>query len=55
MMGTSKATEMLLFNKKITAAEACRLGLVTEVYPDASMQSEVWPRLVELAELPAKV
>ena len=54
-MGTTKAMEMLIFNKKITATEACKLGLVTEIYPDATLQSEVWPRLKELSELPVKV
>lgn len=54
-MGSSKANEMLLFNKKITAVEACKLGLVTEVFQDANFQSEVWPKLKEWSELPIKV
>lgn len=45
---------MLLFNKKLTAAEAEKCGLVTEVLPDASFQREVWPRLQALAQLPVK-
>ncbi|XP_070708933.1 enoyl-CoA delta isomerase 2 [Pempheris klunzingeri] len=52
IMGHAKATEMLLFNKKLTAAQACDLGLVTEVFPDSSFQSEVWTRLKEYAKLP---
>lgn len=52
MMGTAKASEMLLFNKKLTAAQACDLGLVTEVFPDSSFQSEVWTRLKAYAKLP---
>ena len=55
LMGSSKANEMLLFNKKITAVEACKLGLVTEVFQDANFQSEVWPKLKEWSELPIKV
>lgn len=52
MMGHAKASEMLLFNKKVTAAQACDLGLVTEVFPDSSFQSEVWTRLKAYAQLP---
>ncbi|NXB05005.1 ECI2 isomerase, partial [Cnemophilus loriae] len=52
MMGLAKASEMLLFNKKLTAAEACAQGLVTEVFPDSSFQKEVWARLEAYASLP---
>ncbi|XP_059182928.1 enoyl-CoA delta isomerase 2, mitochondrial isoform X2 [Centropristis striata] len=52
IMGNAKATEMLLFNRKLTAVEACALGLVSEVFPDSSFQSEVWRRLKEYATLP---
>ncbi|KAM4533932.1 enoyl-CoA delta isomerase 2 isoform 2-T2 [Odontesthes bonariensis] len=52
MMGNAKANEMLLFNKKLTAVQACELGLVTEVFPDSSFQSEVWTRLKAYAQLP---
>ncbi|XP_078055215.1 enoyl-CoA delta isomerase 2 [Mustelus asterias] len=52
MMGTSKANEVLLFNKKLTAAQACELGLVTEVFPDSTFQKEVWKRLHAYAKLP---
>ncbi|KAM9333442.1 enoyl-CoA delta isomerase 2 isoform 1-T1 [Pholidichthys leucotaenia] len=52
IMGHAKASEMLLFNKKLTAAQACDLGLVTEVFPDSSFQSEVWTRLRAYAKLP---
>ncbi|XP_022073902.1 enoyl-CoA delta isomerase 2, mitochondrial [Acanthochromis polyacanthus] len=52
MMGVAKASEMLLFNKKLTATQACELGLVTEVFPESSFQSEVWSRLKAYAKLP---
>ncbi|XP_036934793.1 enoyl-CoA delta isomerase 2, mitochondrial isoform X1 [Acanthopagrus latus] len=52
LMGAAKASEMLLFNKKLTAVQACELGLVTEVFPDSSFQSEVWTRLRAYAKLP---
>ncbi|XP_071520175.1 enoyl-CoA delta isomerase 2-like isoform X1 [Panulirus ornatus] len=54
IMGPGKASEMLLFNKKITAQEACDLGFVTCVFPDGSFQQEVWPKLEAYAKLPAK-
>uniref|UniRef100_A0A8C6SYE7 Enoyl-CoA delta isomerase 2 n=1 Tax=Neogobius melanostomus TaxID=47308 RepID=A0A8C6SYE7_9GOBI len=52
IMGNAKASEMLLFNKKLTAAQACDFGLVTEVFPDSSFNSEVWTRLKSYAALP---
>ncbi|XP_053323561.1 enoyl-CoA delta isomerase 2 [Spea bombifrons] len=52
IMGLAKATEVLLFNKVLTAQKACDLGLVTEVFPDSAFQQEVWSRLKEYAKLP---
>ncbi|KAM8967870.1 enoyl-CoA delta isomerase 2-like [Pelodytes ibericus] len=52
IMGLAKATEVLLFNKLLTAQKACDLGLVTEVFPDRTFQQEVWTRLKAYAELP---
>ncbi|XP_008306282.1 enoyl-CoA delta isomerase 2 [Cynoglossus semilaevis] len=52
VMGPAKASEVLLFNKKLTAVQACELGLVTEVFPDSSFQTEVWRRLKAYAKLP---
>ncbi|XP_075128280.1 enoyl-CoA delta isomerase 2 [Leptodactylus fuscus] len=52
IMGLSKAVEVLLFNKLLTANEACKLGLVTEVFPDSTFQKEVWSRLKAYGELP---
>ncbi|XP_042858869.1 enoyl-CoA delta isomerase 2-like [Penaeus japonicus] len=54
IMGPGKASEMLLFNKKFSAAEAYNSGLVTEVFPDATFQQEVHKRLQEMAKLPLK-
>lgn len=51
IMGPGKAAEMILFGKKINAAEACKLGLVTEVFPDACLD-QVWPRIYQWAKLP---
>ncbi|XP_066580213.1 enoyl-CoA delta isomerase 2 isoform X2 [Amia ocellicauda] len=52
IMGSAKASEMLMFNKKLTAHEACELGLVTEVFPDGSFQQEVWNRIKSYGKLP---
>ncbi|XP_059966768.1 enoyl-CoA delta isomerase 2 isoform X1 [Mesoplodon densirostris] len=52
IMGPSKATEMLVFGKKLTAREACTQGLVTEVFPDSTFQNEVRVRLEAYAKLP---
>ncbi|XP_069814170.1 enoyl-CoA delta isomerase 2-like [Dendropsophus ebraccatus] len=52
IMGLAKATEVLLFNKTLTAREACNVGLVTEVFPDATFQQEVWSRLRDYATMP---
>ncbi|NXK51206.1 ECI2 isomerase, partial [Chauna torquata] len=52
IMGLAKANEMLLFNKKLTAAEACAQGLVSEVFPNETFQKEVWARLKAYANLP---
>ncbi|KAG8442442.1 hypothetical protein GDO86_011286 [Hymenochirus boettgeri] len=52
IMGFAKAAEVLLFNKILTAQEACNLGLVTEVFPDQTFKQEVWKRLKEYAKLP---
>ncbi|XP_072801847.1 enoyl-CoA delta isomerase 2 isoform X2 [Vicugna pacos] len=52
MMGPSKAAEMLIFGRKLTAQEACAQGLVTEVFPDSTLQKEVWTRLRAYTKLP---
>lgn len=52
IMGPGLASEMLIFNKKITAAEAKQGRLVAEVFPDDRLQAEVWPKLQQLAKLP---
>ncbi|XP_050397648.1 enoyl-CoA delta isomerase 2 isoform X1 [Patella vulgata] len=52
LMGTAKASELLLFNKKITAKEALERNLVTEVFPDHSFQKETTTRVEQYAQLP---
>ncbi|KAK8753661.1 hypothetical protein OTU49_001003 [Cherax quadricarinatus] len=52
LMGPGKAAEILMFNKKVTAREALKLGLVTEVIPDANFPEDVWPKIYDMAKLP---
>ncbi|XP_071176159.1 enoyl-CoA delta isomerase 2-like isoform X1 [Mytilus edulis] len=52
LMGTAKASEMLLFNKKITAQEACDRNLVSEVFPNDVFQRETEARVQQYAKLP---
>lgn len=52
IMGPAKAAEMLLFGKKLTAREAWAQGLVTEVFPESTFETEVWTRLKTYAKLP---
>lgn len=52
IMGPAKAAEMLLFGKKLTAREAWAQGLVTEVFPESTLETEVWTRLKTYAKLP---
>ncbi|KAK8394639.1 hypothetical protein O3P69_005834 [Scylla paramamosain] len=53
-MGQAKASEILLFNKMVTAKEAYELHLATEVFPASNLYEEVWPRLQAMAKLPQK-
>ena len=46
---------MLLFGKKLTAREAWAQGLVTEVFPENTFETEVWTRLKTYAKLPPNV
>lgn len=51
IMGSGKAAEVLLFERKLTAQEAFERGLVTEVFPHNSLH-QVWPRIRRYAKLP---
>jgi enoyl-CoA hydratase len=50
-IGTSNASWMLLTGAKVGAAEALRLGLVTQVVPDASLVDEALGMAERLCEL----
>ncbi|XP_064598799.1 enoyl-CoA delta isomerase 2-like [Liolophura sinensis] len=52
LMGAAKANEMLMFNRKLTAAQAYERGLVSEVFTEQSFSREVQTRLQEMGKLP---
>nr|CAD7259676.1 unnamed protein product [Timema shepardi] len=54
IMGHQRSMSMLCLNTKMNAMEAKECGLVTEVFPHRTFQEEVWARLVQYADLPAK-
>ena len=41
---------MLLFNERISAAQASSCGLVTQVYPHDVFEHEVWSKMDRFAE-----
>jgi 2-(1,2-epoxy-1,2-dihydrophenyl)acetyl-CoA isomerase len=49
LVGLRKATEILMLNPVIPAAEAKTIGLITRVVPDASLEDEAWKIARELA------
>lgn len=49
ILGTSKASEMLMLNHKMSAQEALRFGFVASVYKN---EQEVWDKLKQIDELP---
>uniref|UniRef100_A0A1I7XTD9 ACB domain-containing protein n=1 Tax=Heterorhabditis bacteriophora TaxID=37862 RepID=A0A1I7XTD9_HETBA len=51
-MGQLKASEVLLFSKKLSAAEALERGLITEVIPDAEFASTSANIVKQYADLP---
>jgi len=51
IMGYSKANEMLLFNKKLSAVEAKEVGLVSEIFPNATFMDHVKKQLAFLPEV----
>lgn len=54
-LGMAMANELLIGGRKITAIEACQLGLVSQVYWPTSMMQEVIPRVQNMAQSSGKV
>eukprot|EP00742_Colponemidia_sp_Colp-10_P001563 GILJ01001680.1.p1 GENE.GILJ01001680.1~~GILJ01001680.1.p1 ORF type:complete len:265 (+),score=39.65 GILJ01001680.1:42-836(+) len=54
IMGLSRANEVLLLGKVLTAAEAERANYVSAVFPRLALEQEVLARAKELAQFPVK-
>jgi enoyl-CoA hydratase/carnithine racemase len=50
-----QANELLIGGRKITAIEACQLGLVSQVFWPTSIMQEVIPRIENMALQSGKV
>jgi enoyl-CoA hydratase/carnithine racemase len=53
LMGASLATEVLLGGRTLTAQEALRCGLVSDVVPAGTLEAEALQRISRLVELPS--
>lgn len=53
MLGYQRAFDILALNPVLTAEEALRIGLVSRVYPDATLETEVEALLAKLKAMPA--
>jgi 2-(1,2-epoxy-1,2-dihydrophenyl)acetyl-CoA isomerase len=54
LVGLRQALRIVLTNPTITAAEALRIGLITEVAPDEALQARAEEVAAELVELPTQ-
>ena len=52
IMGYAKATEMLLFNRTISASQALACGLLAEIFPKETLMKEVYKRIHEFLDNP---
>ncbi|KAH8260556.1 hypothetical protein KR038_006224 [Drosophila bunnanda] len=52
ILGRSKASEVLLLNEPLSAAEAYNFNFVSRVYKSSEADSVIWPKLRQYAELP---
>jgi 2-(1,2-epoxy-1,2-dihydrophenyl)acetyl-CoA isomerase len=52
LVGQAKARELYYFSDRVDASEALRLGIVNDVFPDATFADEVRARACRLAEGP---
>ncbi|XP_037026115.1 enoyl-CoA delta isomerase 2-like isoform X2 [Bradysia coprophila] len=52
ILGPSKAAEVLLLNHKLTADEALKFKLVSEVFTPTDLQTTIWPRIESFSKLP---
>jgi len=52
IMGPSAASEFLMFNKKFSAEEACKVNLVGQVYSEEDFHREAMAKVKSMSELP---
>lgn len=52
IMGSSKASDMLYFGYQMGAYEAKECGLVSQVFPHATFEQDVWPKLEQFVQMP---
>jgi peroxisomal 3,2-trans-enoyl-CoA isomerase len=50
-----QASEMLYFGHQMGPHEAKECGLVSQVFPHASFEQEVWPKLEQFVQMPKQV
>ena len=55
MFYAEKASEFLIFNRKLNAQEALERNLVTEVIPDSEFQTKAWEKIEAISKLPKEV
>ena len=54
-MGQVKASEFLLFNRKLTAQEAFDRNLITEIIPHENLDKIAWEKIEAISKLPKEV
>ncbi|XP_017020576.1 enoyl-CoA delta isomerase 2 [Drosophila kikkawai] len=52
ILGRSKASEVLLLNEPLSASEAYHFNFVSRIYKSNEVDSVIWPKLRQYAELP---
>ena len=53
LVGSSKAKELYYFSERLSAEDACRLGIVNAIFPPADFEREVMERARRLAQGPS--
>lgn len=51
LLGKSKASEMLMFNHKLSAKEALQFGFIAEIFEPNAIES-IWTKIEKFGELP---
>lgn len=52
LMGSSKASEMLLLNHRMGAKEALQFNVVADVFKKDDYERKVWPKILQYGSLP---